>query len=115
MDVSVPEVEQESSKAVGDYLQDPVETPPEKDYWVISGDCLVRYRMTPRTAMFFPTEENLPIPFELYRCASIPSYESRLAVGIVDSGLLAHSGTTRLICILDRESGILPLTARAWL
>ena len=31
----------------------------DPDFWTISGDCLVRYIMTPRTSMFFPTEENM--------------------------------------------------------
>lgn len=37
---------------------------PDPDFWTISGDCQVRYIMTPRMSMFFPTEENTSIPLK---------------------------------------------------
>ena len=48
---------QRLTRAEGDLCEESLET----DYWTISGDCLVRYTMKPRTSVFFPTEENLPV------------------------------------------------------
>ena len=38
--------------------------PQEKDYWAMSGDCLIRYILEPRKEMFYPSEENMPFPLK---------------------------------------------------
>ena len=53
----------------------------QADFWTCNDECLVRHHKTPRTDLFIPTDDNLPIPFRFIDATRRKTTNSEIRAG----------------------------------